>query len=130
MEPNEAGDEQLHELLHRNGWKTHHAKDLQQAFQLVVIERNDLILLDLDTPHLDIKAIQYLVQQSRVQHHSGERPIPVIALSDHTLPDDQEAQLSAAGIKYILEKPVDPEAVLVTLDEYYLESRIQDSKKS
>ena len=73
----------------------------------------DLVLMDLQMPVMDGLATARSLR--KVEAESGERPVPVLALTANASAEDRDAAL-AAGMNDVLVKPLDPERLRDALD--------------
>lgn len=97
------GREVLLEVLRRNGHRPVPAEDGLEAVLLAGRQRFDLILMDLDMPHVDgIQATARIREEERL---SGSAPVRIIALTAHDTPD-LRASCEAAGMDGFYTKPV------------------------
>jgi two-component system cell cycle response regulator DivK len=88
------------------------ARDGQTGVEQVRDKMPDLVLMDLSLPGLDgWEATRQLKADERLQH------IPVIALTAHAMPGDDE-RARAAGCDEVLTKPIDEDLLFTTLDRY------------
>ena len=85
------------------------AEDGRQAVQLAGANHYDLILMDMQMPHLD--GLQ-ATQQIRAQKANGQ--VPIIAMTANAFAEDR-ARCLAAGMNDFIAKPVDPEVLYGTL---------------
>jgi two-component system, cell cycle response regulator DivK len=101
VEDNEDNIYMLKSRLSRAGYSVIIATDGAQGVALAVSERPDLVLMDLSLPVLDgweaARRIKAAPETSR---------IPIIALTAHAMPGDQEKAL-AAGCDDFDTKPVE-----------------------
>ena len=101
VEDNEDNIYMLKSRLSRAGYTVIVATDGAQGVALAASERPDLVLMDLSLPVLDgweaARRIKAAPETSR---------IPIIALTAHTMPGDQEKAL-AAGCDDFDTKPVE-----------------------
>lgn len=88
------------------------ARDGQQGVDLARDSAPDLIVMDLSLPVLD--GWQATI---RLKHDPATAAIPVIALTAHAMPGDDE-KARAAGCDDVLTKPVDEDLLLATLEQH------------
>ncbi len=86
------------------------AMSARPALALARREQPDLILLDIHLPDIDGFALL-----AQLQADPTTRPIPVIALTAHAMPDD-ERRARAAGFRDFLAKPLDVDRLDAVLD--------------
>jgi len=87
--------------LQRRGYQVLTANDAFAGLALAKTKEPDLILMDIGLPGMDgYDATRQL------KGNSGTRTIPVIALTAHALPSDQDASVAAGCDDYEI-KPID-----------------------
>jgi two-component system cell cycle response regulator DivK len=88
------------------------ARDGRQGLEMAGRIRPDLILMDLSLPVLDgWEATRRLKGDGRLAH------IPVIALTAHAMPGDDE-RARTAGCDDVLTKPIDEDLLFATLEHH------------
>jgi CheY-like chemotaxis protein len=117
VEDNEDNVYMLSQRLRKHGFEVIVASDGQQGVEMAYREKPDLILMDLGLPSLDGWSAARLLKEA-----PDTRPIPIIALSAHTMPGDRERAL-AAGCDEYAAKPVVFERLLAKIDSL-LQDRI------
>ena len=100
VEDNEDNIFVLESRLKRQGHTVLIARDGASGVQLAAIERPDVILMDLSLPVLD-----GWEAARRIKAAPETRGIPIIALTAHVMPGDQEKAL-AAGCDDFDTKPI------------------------
>ena len=106
VEDNELNRDMLSRRLSRRGHQVLEATDGEAALALAASERPDLILMDMSLPVLD-----GWEATRRLKAVPATRPIPVIALTAHTMVADRERSLEA-GCDDFDTKPVEIERLL------------------
>ena len=106
VEDNELNRDMLSRRLSRRGHQVVEATDGEAALALAWSERPDLILMDMSLPVLD-----GWEATRRLKAVPATRPIPVIALTAHTMVADRERSLEA-GCDDFDTKPVEIERLL------------------
>jgi CheY-like chemotaxis protein len=101
VEDNEDNIYMLKNRLSRAGHTVVIATDGAQGVALAVSEQPDVVLMDLSLPVLD-----GWEAARRIKHAPETSRIPIIALTAHAMPGDQEKAL-AAGCNDFDTKPVD-----------------------
>lgn len=97
------------ELLENQGFRVNIANDGLQALEQVMKEQPDIILMDIQMPHMDgIEAIQ------RLRSNASTRQLPIIALTALAMEGDRERCLAAGATAY-LSKPVSIALLLQTI---------------
>lgn len=100
------------DLLHGAGYQVLAATTAEEALVLINAHRPDLILMDIRLPGLDgLQATRLL------KADPATRTIPVIALTAHAMPEDQE-RIRDAGCDAHLTKPLRAQLFLEQVDTY------------
>ena len=108
-EDNPINQEVATELLKEAGLSVDLAEDGQQAIELARRNNYDLILMDVQMPHVDgIEATQ------TIRRLPGHTAIPIIAMTANAFNEDRDICLGA-GMNDHLAKPVAPEKLYATL---------------
>jgi CheY-like chemotaxis protein len=118
VEDNEDNVYMLSQRLKKHGFVVIIASDGEQGIQIARQEKPDLILMDLGLPSLDGWCAARLLKEA-----PDTRPIPIIALSAHTMPGDRERALAAGCDEYDA-KPVNFARLLVKIGNL-LQDRIR-----
>jgi len=106
VEDHQVSRDLVVELLTAAGYIVLEAEDGLGLIERVKHERPDLILMDLQLPHIDGFT---LIRQLKADAETRE--IPVLAATAYTQPE-QKASALDAGCAYYLTKPLDTQAVL------------------
>lgn len=93
--------ELLSRRLTRRGFTVVSATSALEGIAAAEAERPDVILMDIKMPHVD-----GLEATRRLKANDATRPIPVIALTAHAMPEDR-SQALAAGAEEYESKPVE-----------------------
>jgi CheY-like chemotaxis protein len=88
-------------LLRSQGYQVREAASADEAFELLNVERPDLILMDVQLPGLD-----GLEATRRLKADPATRDIPVVAVTSYAMKGDRETALAAGCCGYIT-KPID-----------------------
>jgi len=88
-------------LLRARGYQVREATSAREAFELIAVERFDLILMDVQLPELD-----GLEATRRLKGDAATRDIPVVAVTSYAMKGDREKALAAGCCAYIT-KPID-----------------------
>ena len=99
-------------MLQGTGAQVQRAADGRQAVELASSGSHDLILMDLQMPHLDGHAATRAIREA--ERLAGRAPVPIIALSANALAADVEAS-RLAGCNAHLGKPFDKAELLHTM---------------
>ncbi|RAM49678.1 MAG: hypothetical protein C6Y22_21020 [Hapalosiphonaceae cyanobacterium JJU2] len=99
-EDNQANIDTMSGYLESRGYRLMLANNGQQAIELSLAHRPDLIVMDIQMPIMDgLEAMYHIRSNQQLMH------IPIIALTALAMPGDRETCL-AAGAKEYLTKPV------------------------
>ena len=100
------------DVLQASGYRTLEAATGQQAVELALEHRPDLVLMDIQLPDFDgVEALQRLRADERFSS------VPVLALTAQAMDGDRERFL-AAGFDGYLSKPVDIAEFVATVKRY------------
>lgn len=88
------------------------AADGEKGFEYAVQEQPDLVLMDLSLPVLD-----GWEATRRIKALPGMKDLPVLALTAHAMPGDEE-KAKAAGCDDYLTKPIDEELLFEKLESF------------
>jgi CheY-like chemotaxis protein len=99
-----------HLALESLGYRVVEAASGEEAVELAQTELPDLIIMDLNMPHLDGFAAIH-----RIRRLLGLRDVPVIAFSAHSAKDVREDAL-AAGCREFITKPVNFDILKATVE--------------
>lgn len=91
----------MRRLLEMAGHRVIEATDGEQAVEVALSERPDLILMDLSLPKLD-----GLAATRRIRESHDLRNVPIVAVSAHDGAESREAALAAGCNEYVT-KPID-----------------------
>lgn len=88
-------------LLEANGYKTIEATDGRMGVESAIMNRPDLILMDIQMPYMDgIEATRIL------KAHPETKDIPIVALTSYVMEGDEE-RIMKAGFEWYISKPID-----------------------
>lgn len=90
-------------ILERDGHVVAQARSGEDGIRQAAVAAPDLILLDIQLPHMDGYAVAMAL---RTNPHL--RDVPIVAVTSYAMTGDRERVL-AAGCTGYLEKPIDPE---------------------
>lgn len=91
----------MKQLLEMAGYRVVEATDGEEAIELALAERPELILMDLSLPKLD-----GLAATRRIRQHGGLGRVPIVAVSAHDSPGSRTEALAAGCDEYVT-KPID-----------------------
>jgi CheY-like chemotaxis protein len=101
VEDNEVNREMLTRRLQRKGYEVIVAVDGEQGVNVSRAESPDLVLMDMSLPVLD-----GWEATRRLRAEEGTRRVPIIALTAHAMPGDEQKALEAGCDDYDT-KPID-----------------------
>jgi len=112
VEDNQVSRDLVVELLTAAGYIVLEAEDGLGLIERVKRERPNLILMDLQLPHIDGFTLT-----RQIKADAETREIPVLAATAYTQPE-QKAKALEAGCADYLTKPLDTQAVLSTIARF------------
>ena len=118
VEDNEDDRDMLSRRLQRKGYRVVQAADGQEAVEMAVRERPDLILMDVGLPVID-----GLEATRRIRACALTQSIPIIAVTAHALSDDRDKALRAGCDDYHA-KPVDLPRLLAQMAAFLAQAAI------
>ena len=107
VDDNPISRELIHEVLENSDLTVVEAENGEEALSMIVLERPDIVLLDIQLPVFD----GYEVLR-RVRSDPGLDNLPVVALTAYAMQQDREKAL-AAGFDDFVTKPIDAAALRV-----------------
>jgi len=116
IEDNEDNKELITFILEQSGYQTFWAQTGLQGVEYTQHTPPDFIILDIQLPDIDGMEV---LKRIRSSHTGGH--IPIIAMTSYAMAGDREKLLSAGCDGYI-EKPIDPEKVILQIKEVIGES--------
>lgn len=108
-------------LLQARGWSVEHAADGPSGITLAAKVVPALILLDIQLPEMD----GYEVAR-RLKADAALAAIPIVAVTSYAMRNDRETAL-AAGCQGYIEKPIDPETFVETVERHLRPEHRRDS---
>jgi CheY-like chemotaxis protein len=112
VEDNNDSREMMNLFITKMGYQVIAAKKSYEAIMLAEVERPQLILMDMQLPDVDgIKTTAMLKQNSKTSH------IPVVACTV-LMSAILEKKASQVGISTFLIKPIAPQTLKETIEEY------------
>jgi len=112
VEDNEDNYYLISFILGQNGYEVMGARTGLKGVELAIKEIPDLILMDIQLPDINGLEATKLIRSSEA---NGD--IPIIALTSYAMPGDKREALVAGCTGYI-EKPIDPETILMTIQKF------------
>ena len=101
------------------------AKDGREAVRLFTQHSYDLILMDIQMPELD--GIAATREIRTLEQRSNNKPVPIIAVTAHSLPEDKQRSYNA-GMNDHLTKPLTGAALQTTLAHLLSRSEADEGK--
>lgn len=92
-------------ILQAEGYSVLEASNAFEGLQIALVQRPDIILVDINMPHID-----GLTLASRLKAYPGLAHVPVIAITANVMHGDRERSL-AAGCDGYIQKPIDIDAL-------------------
>lgn len=121
VEDNINNQKILELLLHKIGLNTSIANNGQEACQLFLENKYDLIFMDINMPIMDgIKATLFIREE---ELKSNKKQTPIIALTANTLKGDKENYLKT-GMNDFLSKPIDSVILFSLIKKHILKENI------
>jgi two-component system cell cycle response regulator DivK len=102
----------VRDLLRHAGFEVIEVGDGEQALSATAAQRPDVILMDIQLPHLDGYEATRRIKANPVLKH-----IPIIVVTSYALSGD-EAKARAAGCDAYMAKPLSSKALLAKIREY------------
>lgn len=112
IEDNEQNMYLISFLLEKHGYTVIPATDGQEGIDIAVLEKPDLILLDIQLPRMD----GYTVARNlRAKPDIAE--IPIVAVTSYAMAGDRDKAFEAGCNGYI-EKPINPDTFIQQLEQH------------
>ncbi len=112
VEDNEQNRYLMEYMLGQVGYRIVMAGSGAQAVTMAVVEKPDLILMDIQLPDMD-----GLEVTRRIREAEGGSGIPIVAVTSFAMVGDRKKAL-AAGCNGYVEKPINPETFLTEIGKY------------
>jgi len=123
-EDNQLSQQVARAFLEKIGMVVSLASNGAQALELAKTNTFDLVLMDLQMPHMDgCEATQYIRQLP-----SG-KDLPILAMTAAAMPEDRQAAM-AAGMNDYIAKPFEPEQLIETLSRWVNPESISSQTRS
>jgi len=123
-EDSAANRELIRAILEARGYEVVEAADGEQALAQIRLSKPDLVLMDIQMPHLDgVGALQ------RLRREPDRAGIPVIALTAYAMRGDREQFLSA-GFDSYLSKPIDARSLWTQVEQMLSTPELVRAKKA
>jgi PAS domain S-box-containing protein len=118
VEDNRINREVARTLLRRCGLEVDVATNGLEAVEAVKARRYDLVLMDVQMPEMDgLEATGKIRELEESAFSANVAQLPILAMTAATFEDDREKCLQA-GMDDFVAKPVNPRALLVTLNRW------------
>lgn len=118
VEDNEINMKLIRTILSSKGHLLIEASDGEEALQSIVMERPDLVLMDIQIPKID-----GLEATRRIRAMEDLKDTPIIALTAHAMEGDKEKILDAGCDGYIA-KPINTRAFLSEIESIIAGRRV------
>lgn len=105
VEDNKDNRVLVRRILQAEGYVVLEAANAFEGLQAALLQRPDLILVDINMPHID-----GLTLATRLKAYPGLAEVPVIAITANVMHGDRERSL-AAGCDGYIQKPIDIDAL-------------------
>ena len=112
VEESDINGQKIRPLLEQHGVKVKSANTGWDAMSLLSEDYFDGVLMDCKLPHMD-----GLATTRKIREFVYMREVPIIALADKTNQDERE-QIYESGMKDLIEKPVDVDAMFSTMAKW------------
>jgi CheY-like chemotaxis protein len=99
-------------LMEKHGYEVSAAMDGQDGIDSAALLRPDLILLDIQLPHMD----GYTVAR-KLRSNPDLAEIPIVAVTSYAMAGDRDKALSAGCNGYI-EKPINPDTFMRQVEQH------------
>jgi CheY-like chemotaxis protein len=116
IEDNERNMYLITFILQKMGHVVLHAATGEQGVEAAVREVPDLILMDIQLPGID-----GFEATKQIRTSAAAREIPIVAVTSYAMTGDRE-RLLAAGCNGCIEKPIDPDAIMVQIAGFLREA--------
>ena len=112
VEDNEQNRYLITYLLEAHGYRVVCAHDGPRALTIVEETVPDVILLDIQLPHMDGYAVARALRSREPLRHT-----PLIAVTSYAMAGDRAKSL-AAGCSGYIEKPIDPDTFIAEMEQF------------
>ncbi|MDP8225490.1 MAG: response regulator [Candidatus Lernaella stagnicola] len=104
-------------LLQASGYEVFEADDGLEGIEMAAQVKPDLIIMDINLPGMD-----GYEATTKIKGHDNLRHVPIVALTAYAMKGDREKSL-AAGCDGYLQKPIDPDTFVATIEEFLFGKR-------
>lgn len=112
IEDNETNMYLICFILRNNGHEVIEAWNGHAGIELIVKEKPDLVIMDIQLPDID-----GMETTRRIRDLEEVGDTPVVALTSHAMTGDREKALNAGCTGY-LEKPINPDTFMEDIEKY------------
>jgi two-component system sensor histidine kinase/response regulator len=112
VEDNEVNQQVAEELLAQAGYTVDVAENGEQALEMVQRTAYDLVFMDMQMPVMDGLAATIAIRKL-----PGFANLPIVAMTANAMRQDRD-KCMAAGMNGFVAKPIDPDALLATLEDW------------
>ncbi len=99
-------------ILEKHGYEVDVALDGQEGIEKAAALLPDLILLDIQLPHMDGYAVA-----RQLRNNADLALIPIVAVTSYAMQGDREKAL-AAGCNGYIEKPINPDTFMQQVEQH------------
>lgn len=100
-------------ILENRGYEVFSARDGQEGIDLAAAIKPDLILLDIQLPHMDGYAVA-----RHICNNPELAAIPIVAVTSYAMAGDRDKALNAGCSGYI-EKPINPDTFMQQVEQHF-----------
>jgi cyclic di-GMP phosphodiesterase len=104
-------------LMQSAGYEVLEADDGLEGIEMATRHKPDLIIMDINLPGMD-----GYEATTKIKGNEGLSSIPIVALTAYAMRGDREKSL-AAGCDGYLQKPIDPDSFVETIEEFLFGKR-------
>jgi PAS domain S-box-containing protein len=115
VEDDAASSRVMSKMLQALGWRSVEVPDGRDALAAVEANAPDVVLMDINMAHVGGLEATRLIREREAT--SGSPPVPIVAVTAHTMKDDR-ATFLAAGMTGYLAKPVSLDALKTLLERH------------
>lgn len=112
VEDNATNREVAHAILTKIGLEADEAEDGNEAINMLKKGQYGLVLMDVQMPGMD--GMEATIRIRRGEAGASVQDIPIVAMTAHALPGDEEKAMEA-GMNHYLSKPIHPRELALTI---------------
>lgn len=121
VEDNEQNMYLMKYLLGVVGYTVLQAKTGMEGVKMAILEKPDLILMDIQLPDID-----GLEVTKRIRESETDGSIPIIAVTSYAMVGDREKAIKAGCTGYV-EKPINAESFIRKIEAFLYPDRISET---